>query len=736
MNKLLLAALALLPVVAIGGEQVILEKDFGGNAIRKVMSVDGWPKEDCAGTATFANVSDARRAECSSRAAELVAKMSGEEKLSLLMMDSPAVPQLGIDAYHWWNEALHGVARAGLATVFPQAIGMAASFDDALMEKVGDIVSTEGRAKYNLFRAKGARGIYCGLTFWSPNVNMFRDPRWGRGQETFGEDPFLASKMGAAFVRGMQGDDAKYLKTAACAKHFAVHSGPEALRHGFDAKVSERDLREYYLPAFKALCDVGVESFMGAYSAINSTPCCADKRLLTDILRGEWGFKGHIVSDVGAIRDICSGHKFAADYTAASLMAIEAGLDLGSETAYRHLFAGVKSGAIDHKIFDAPLTRLLTTRILLGQLDPLGSTPWDGLGDGDVANAAHSAVALEMAEKSLVLVKNDGALPLDSAKVNVIGVFGPRALDEVALVGNYSGRPGQAVSCLHGITGEAGASVRTVLLGVDDISDRCDVLVACVGITSDDEGEEHGGLDQDGFSKGDRAEYAIPKKQLDELRNYRKKSKGKKMVSVVFGGSPVDLKPICELSDAVVVAWYPGEQGGRAIGRALFGKSNVFGRLPITFPQSYDDLPPFESYALEGRTYRYATKAPAFPFGYGLSYTTYEYSNASVERDGAKIVVGADVKNVGARDGEEVVQLYVRAPANAGDRRLRHLEGFKRVPLKAGEKKRVVFELDDSAISVFGDDGKMFVPDGETTFFIGGGQPGYDKGVVSSKLTF
>lgn len=682
-----------------------------------------------AATAAFANVSDARRAECAARAAELVAKMSGEEKLSLLMMDSSAVPRLGIDAYHWWNEALHGVARAGLATVFPQAIGMAASFDDALMEKIGGIVSTEGRAKYNLFRAKGAKGIYCGLTFWSPNVNMFRDPRWGRGQETFGEDPFLASKMGAAFVRGMQGDDAKYLKTAACAKHFAVHSGPEALRHGFDAKISERDLREYYLPAFKALCDAGVESFMGAYSAINSTPCCADKRLLTDILRGEWGFKGHIVSDVGAIRDICSGHKIAADYTAASLMAIEAGLDLCSETTYRHLFAGVKFGAIDHKIFDAPLTRLLTTRILLGQLDPLGSTPWDGLGDGDVANAAHSATALEMAEKSLVLVKNDGVLPLDAEKINAIGVFGPRALDEGALIGNYCGRPGQAVSCLDGITGEAGASVRTVLLAVDAVSDSCDVLVACVGITADDEGEERGGLDHGGIAKTDRAEYAIPKRQLDELRNSREKSKGKKMVSVVFGGSPVDLKPICELSDAVVVVWYPGEQGGRAIGRALFGKANAFGRLPITFPQSYDDLPPFESYALAGRTYRYATKAPAFPFGYGLSYTTYEYSNASVSRDGAKIVVGADVKNVGGRDGEEVVQLYVRAPAAAGDRRLHHLEGFRRIPLKAGEKKRVVFKLDDSAISVFGDDGKPFVPDGATTFFIGGGQPGTAAGV-------
>ena len=679
----------------------------------------------CATITAFANVSDARRDECTARAAELVGKMTGEEKLSQLMMESPAIPRLGIDAYHWWNEALHGVARAGLATVFPQSMGMAASFDDELMLKVGDVISTEGRAKYNLFRAKGARGIYCGLTFWSPNVNLFRDPRWGRGQETFGEDPYLASRMGAAFVRGMQGSDPRYLKTAACAKHFAVHSGPEALRHGFNAKVGARDLAEYYLPAFKALCNAGVESFMGAYSAINATPCCANKWLLTDLLRGEWGFRGHVVSDVGAVNDIFAGHKLAESKADASLKAIAAGLDLCSERTYSELLAGVKSGAIDHKVFDRPLTHLLTTRILLGQLDAQGSTPWDGLGEKDVANEAHAAVALEMAEKSLVLVKNDNVLPLDVAKTKAIGLCGPRAFDEFALMGNYSGRPGKAYSCISGIALEAGASVRTFIVRVDDSAARCDVIVACIGITADDEGEEGTPLQGGGAGKADRSQYGIPQRQLDEIKHYRKILPDKKIVSVVFGGSPLDLKPVCELSDAVIVVWYPGEQGGRAIGRAIFGKTNVFGRLPITFPQSYDDLPPIESYSLEGRTYRYAAKKPAYPFGFGLSYTTFAYSNAKACRQNGKIVVSADVENTGKRDGEEVVQLYVRAPVAAGDRRLHHLEGFKRVPLKAGEKKRVSFEFGDSAVAVYGDDGKPFVPKGETEFFVGGGQPGF-----------
>ena len=676
-------------------------------------------------TAALAVPTEARRAECERQAAQLVSQMNGEERLNQLMMDAPAIPRLGVEKYHWWNEALHGVARAGLATVFPQSIGIAASFDAELQRQVGDAVSTEARAKYNLYSSIGDRRIYRGLTLWSPNVNMFRDPRWGRGQETFGEDPYLSGVMGTAYVRGLQGDDPSFLKTSACAKHFAVHSGPEKLRHGFDAKVSARDMAEYYLPAFRMLVEEGrVESVMGAYSAINGTPCCANKWLLTDLLRGEWGFRGHVVSDVGAVKDIFGGHHFAKDRAEACTKAIAAGLDLCSEGTYNHLRDGVKSGAVDPDIFLPPLTHLFTTRALLGQLGG-AKTPWDGLGARDVASRRHRQLALRMAEKSLVLVKNDGALPLATDRPLCVGVCGPRALDESALLGNYCGYSANPVSCLSGMAREAGPAVRVT---TDPELNDFDVLVACMGITADDEGEEGGSMNNSG---GDRVEYGVSKAQLDLLRSYRDRTKGKKLVTVVFGGSPVDLKPLCELSDAVILAWYPGEQGGRAIARAIFGKTNAFGRLPMTYPQSYDDLPDFASYALEGRTYRYATKKPAFPFGYGLSYTTYAYANAAVEKKDGKTVVSVDVTNTGKLDGEEVAQLYVRAPASAKDRRVHHLEGFRRVALKAGETKRVSFTLGELSLSVYGEDGRASVPPGESVVFVGGGQPGFADNVVS-----
>ncbi len=366
-------------------------------------------------------------------------QLSAEEMVGQLMMDSPAVPKLGLEKYHWWNEALHGVARAGLATVFPQSMAMAATFDTELEQRMADAISTEARAKYNLFQKNKERGIYTGLTFWSPNVNMFRDPRWGRGQETFGEDPYLASAMGVAFVKGMQGNDPKYLKTAACAKHFAVHSGPEALRHGFDARVSMRDMAEYYLPAFKALVVEGkVESVMGAYSAINGVPCCANKWLLTDLLRGEWGFKGHVVSDVGAVSDVLKGHHYTKDQVDACKATIAAGLDLCSEWTYGCLRKAVKDGRVKREDLVVPLERLYRTRAKLGHFDPPGSTPWDKLGAESVANDAHRAIALEAAEKSMVLVHNNGVLPLNPAKCRCIGVVGPRACDEVALLVNYN----------------------------------------------------------------------------------------------------------------------------------------------------------------------------------------------------------------------------------------------------------------------------------------------------------
>ena len=677
-----------------------------------------------AGLTALSAPDEARRAECARRAAELVAKLTAEERVGQLMMDSPAVERLGIPKYHWWNEALHGTARAGLATVFPQSIGMAATFDEALMRRMGDVVSTEGRAKYNVFSARGYRDIYFGLTFWSPNVNMFRDPRWGRGQETFGEDPFLSGRMGGAYVRGLQGDDPRYLKVAACAKHFAVHSGPESLRHGFDARVSPRDMAEYYLPAFRALAvDAKVEAFMGAYSAINGTPCCANKWLLGDLLRGEWGFRGHVVSDVAAVRDIHTGHHYRPDSVAACKAAIAAGLDLCSEGTYACLRDALKDGRVKPDELVEPLVRLYATRALLGQFDPRGSTPWDSLGAKDVATDANRALALEAAEKSLVLVSNNGVLPIDVSRESCIAVMGPRACDEIALVGNYCGFSDSPVSCMSGFLREVGPGVK-VETGSEGFSWGADLAVACLGITAEDEGEEGCSVNNKG---GDRTGYGLPPSQIELLKRLRKRFK--RVVSVIFGGSPFDLKQVCELSDAVMVAWYPGEQGGRAVARAVLGRVNPSGRLPITYPKSYDDLPDFKDYRLAGRTYRYATKAPAYPFGFGLSYTTFAYANVKVkvegEGEGRRAVVSVKVKNTGKLAGEEVVQLYVRAPTGAGDRRLHHLEGFARVKLAPGEEKTVTIPVKRDQFAVYGEDGRAAVPAGASQVFVGGGQPGF-----------
>ena len=658
-------------------------------------------------------ISEARRAECAKRAEALVRQMSGEERVAQLIKDAPSIRRLGVGGYAWWNEALHGYARAGLATVFPQSIGAAATFDVALERKVAEAISTEARAKCNLFRAKGQTGMYQGLTLWSPNVNMFRDPRWGRGQETFGEDPYLTGEMGVAFVEGIQGDDPKYLKAAACAKHFAAHSAPEAIRLSFNSKVSERDLREYYLPAFRKLAIEGrVESFMGAYNALNGVPCCANRYLLTDILRGEWGFRGHVVSDVGAVQGIYQSHRYETNDVAGCKAAIAAGLDLCSEDTYRCLKQALKDGRLSEEELVAPLVRLFTTRMLLGHFDPAGSTPWDSLGADDVATPAHRALALEMAEKSLVLVSNkNGTLPLDRNRIGQLGVIGPRAYDEEAMYGNYNGYPGEAVSCVTGIMREAGPGVKAT---AEHFNVMChtDTIVACVGLTAREEAEHD-----------DRKQYAIPQAQMALLEELRVKRPKARIVAVVFGGSPVDLGRIVELCDATLLAWYPGEQGGRAVGRVLFGTTNPSGRLPITFPKSWDDLPPLEDYSVVGRTYRYATKSPAYPFGFGLSYTTFAYSCLCV--DGLNVSVR--VKNVGKRAGDEIVQLYLRAPQGSGDRRVHHLEGFRRVTLAPGEEKTVGFALKREQLEVFGEDGKPLVPNDQTTVFVGGGQPGFAK---------
>jgi beta-glucosidase len=667
-------------------------------------------------SAAFSLPDDARRAEAEKEAREIVMKMTVKERLTQLWMSSCEIPRLGIRHREWWNEALHGVARAGLATVFPQSIGAAATFDPELELRMSKIIAIEGRAKRNLFAKTGHKDRYLDLTYWSPNVNMVRDPRWGRGQETFGEDPYLSSVMGVAFVKGLQGDDPKFLKAAGCAKHYAVHSGPENLRHRFNAVVSKRDLVEYYLPAFKALAvDAKVEAFMGAYSALNGIPCCANKYLLTDVLRGEWGFKGHIVSDVGAVEDVFSGHRYTKTYLEASAKCTKAGLDLYSEWTFR-CADGVLDYLSEKEVTEA-LVRLYTTRVLLGEFD---KTPWDHYGVESIATPEHRAVALEMAEKSLVLIKNNGALPF-SPEEGPIAVSGALAASELPMRGNYNGQAAAPVSVIAAVTAEAGYAVQVT----DEWGDG-DTVIYCVGITSEEEGEEGCGSDN---KSGDRVQYGISKSQLDGLKKCRKSGRLKRLVAIVFGGSPVDLKPIEEVADAVIFAWYPGEAGGKAIARTLFGKSNPSGRLPVTFPKSYEDLPDFTDYSLSGRTYRYATKEPAYPFGYGLSYTTFAYSDIKTARlpDGG-FRVTAKVTNTGKVAGEEVSQLYLRAPASSGDRRKHHLEGFKRISLKPGESGEVAFDLTREQFQVFDEEGTAFVPS-TTTVFVGGGQPGFSDTV-------
>lgn len=658
-----------------------------------------------------ATPSHSRREECAAKARELFAALTAEECVGLLSMDSPAVERLGIPKFHWWSESLHGYARSGLCTVFPQAIAMAATFDEELEWRVADAISTEARAKRNLYAARGLRGMYQCLSLWDPNINMLRDPRWGRAQETFGEDPYLASVMGGAFVRGIQGDDAEFLKAIACIKHFAVHSGPEAKRHVFDVKATKRDMAEYYLPAFKAIVqDAQAESVMGAYTRLNGTPCCANAWLLNDLLRGEWGFEGLVVSDVGAVRDIYAGHKFITNGVEACLAAMDAGLDLCSESAYRrHLAKGAKAGSIPKERFARPVERILAARALLGDFG--GATPWDALGAESVNSPGHVALALEAAEKSIVLVKNDGMLPVDAAKIGSITLWG-KSNETGVMLGNYSGFPADCTTVVEGFLRELGAAVK--------INDEPggDIVVACIGMDTSVEDEER-----------DRETLAMDAREIEKLRKARKKSPGAKIVSVVFGGSSQDLREVFELSDAVMLAMYPGEQGGRAIARTILGRANPAGRLPFSYFATLDGVGDMEDYRVEGRTYRYGAK-PFLPFGFGLSYTTFAYANLAT--DGMKVSV--DVTNTGAVDGDEVVQLYVRSPEACGDRRRHHLEGFKRIHLAAGEKKRVEFILKPEQFAQYDMEGKQAIAEGEYGIFAGGGQPGEAEGVVSAAI--
>ncbi len=808
------------------------------------------------------------------RTSDLVARMTLEEKVSQMQDTAPAIPRLGIPAYGWWNEALHGVARAGLATVFPQAIGLAATWDTGLEHRIADIISTEARAKYNDAIAHNNHSRYHGLTFWSPNINIFRDPRWGRGQETYGEDPYLTAQMGIAFIQGMQGDDPRYLKTVATSKHFAVHSGPEALRHGFNVDITQKDLNDTYLYAFRqTVMEGGAYSVMCAYNSINGSPACANTFLLKDDLRTAWKFPGYVVSDCGAVGDIYSGHHFTDSLAEAAAKAVKAGTDLDCGTEYKTLVEAVHKGYIRESDIDQAVERLFTARFRLGMFDPPDKVPFSKIGMDQVASPAHAAVALEAAEKSMVLLKNENhILPLEKVP-GKIAVIGPAADDPDAMLGNYYGTPSHIVTPLAGIEQKFGgkAQVRWALgsvyaqsslalvpenaltpsgadaaahgllaqyfnndtfqgqpvlsraeprgyfvwamhdpeviralpdptfavrwtatlhapstgeyqLGVArqecdscpgtnsvklylddrllvnesqrsyagrrtfssavhleagkaynikveyaqreggpgvelvwappaeptlqeavDLAKDSDLAILCIGLNSRLEGEESP-IDIPGFSHGDRTDIRLPEQQrklLDAVLDT-----GKPVIVVLINGSALAVQTAKERAQAILEAWYGGQEGGTAIANTLSGDNNPAGRLPVTFYASVDQLPPFTDYSMKGRTYRYFKGKPLYPFGYGLSYSQFRYAETGVgQTNSGKQRLSTQVTNTSKREGDEVVQLYL-----SDDNRDIQLKGFQRIHLAAGETKKVSFEIDPNELN-----GR--VP------HIGGGQP-------------
>ena len=646
------------------------------------------------------------------RARDLLARMTLAEKCTQLTYDSPAIPRLDIPAYNWWNECLHGVGRAGLATVFPQAIGLAATFDVDLIHRVAVAISDEARAKHHAHASRGDRGIYKGLTFWSPNINIFRDPRWGRGHETYGECPYLTSRIGVAFVRGLQGDDPNYLKVIATPKHMAAHSGPEKGRHGFDAKVSEADLNDTYLPAFRAtVVEGGAFSVMGAYNRINGSPCCASPLLLEQILRGEWGFTGYTVSDCGAITDLHEHHKITKTPEESAALAISSGLDLCCGQDYTHLHSAIKAGLVSELIIDRALLRLLVARFKLGMFDPPAHVPFAKIPFDVVDSPGHRALALESARRSVVLLKNKNRLLPLSKKLRSVAIIGPNADAREILLANYHGTPSRIITPLDGIREKLGSAASVhcaqgcthlptegAWLGTSKrgfveaimAAERSDVSILCLGLSPTIEGEEGDAMNSD--AGGDRTSIELPRIQQELLEAIV--AVGKPVVLVLIGGSAMAIPWAQQHVGAIVQQFYPGQAGGRALADVLFGDHNPSGRLPVTVYRATADLPPFEDYSMAGRTYRYCKKPVLYPFGFGLSYTRFVYGDLrSDERDGT-INISAKVRNAGKIAGQEIAQLYVENSASSPNSPIRQLAGVQPVFLKSGQSQTLTFKLD------------------------------------------
>lgn len=680
------------------------------------------------------------------RAKDLVSRMTLEEKVTQMLFNAPAIKRLGIPAYNWWNEALHGVARAGVSTMFPQAIGLAATFDEELIYKAADVISTEGRAKYHEFQRKNDRDIYKGLTFWSPNINIFRDPRWGRGHETYGEDPYLTGRLGVAFVKGIQGNDKKYLKAAACAKHYAVHSGPESDRHSFNAEVSEKDLRETYLPAFKELVrEANVEGVMGAYNRTNGEPCCGSETLLKKILREEWGFKGYVTSDCWAIRDFHEFHGVTSTAPESVALAVNNTCDLNCGNMFANLLIAHNEGLVTEEAIDQAVTRLMITRMKLGMFDKPENVPYTSIPYSVNDCREHREFALEVSKQTMVLLKNENnILPLDKNKIKSIAVIGPNADNRTALMGNYHGTASRYITVLEGIQDMVGEDVRVFYSEgchlykdkVEDLAEpkdrfaeaisaaeMADAVVMCLGLDETIEGEE--GVAAQDFSSGDKHNLDLPGLQQELLETvYRT---GKPVILVVLAGSALALTWADENIPAIIAAWYPGAEGGKAIASLIFGEYSPSGKLPVTFYRTVEELPDFKDYSMKNRTYRYMENEALYPFGYGLSYTRFEYGCIKVKKDtiqtGENFNCLVKVKNAGNIESIETVQLYLKDVEASVTLPRWQLAGIKRVNLAPGEEKEVSFTVTPRQMALINNEGRCILEPGVFEVYIGGSQP-------------
>jgi beta-glucosidase len=680
------------------------------------------------------------------RIADLIGQLTLEEKCSLLRYDSPAIERLGIPEYNWWNEALHGVGRAGKATVFPQAIGMAATFNTGLVERVASAISDEARAKHHEAARHGSRQQYQGLTFWTPNINIFRDPRWGRGQETWGEDPYFTGEMGAAFVRGLQGNDPKYLKTAACAKHFAVHSGPEKDRHTFDACPPKKDFEETYLPAFKRLVDEGVESVMGAYNRVYGEPCCGSELLLKKILRERWGFNGHVVSDCWAIKDFHLNHKVTQTVEESAALALRNGCDLNCGSVYCDaLLDAVTTGLCTEADVDRALQNLLRTHFKLGLFDPEERVPYAQISMSVVDSPAHQGLALETALESLVLLKNkDNALPLRPTD-RYMTVVGPNAASVEALMGNYFGLGTRMTTLLEGIAEAAPTQMRIdyrkgCLMDRKNPNDmdwstmeasQSDVVIAAMGLDANIEGEEGDAIQS--AHRGDREDCALPENQvayLNALFERRERDQSKcRIVVLVFGGSAISIPEIQERADAILQVWYPGQAGGTAIAKVLFGEVSPSGRMPVSVPVSVKDLPPYEDYAMAGRTYRYMDEDKIlYPFGFGLSYTRFFHAEPALSTEslqpGESLDLSVEVTNTGKLAGHEVVLCTVERIDRGPDEPKAALAAYDKVYLEPGQSSAIDLSLPASIFSRYTESGERVAAPGKWRIHVGACLPG------------